>query len=130
MKMSVLWSGLALATFVSVGFAHAHLQKSMPADGSVITTAPAALVLNFSEAARLTAAWIQKGEGAKEKLSPLPQTPATEVSVPLPQLGPGTYVVSWRAFSADGHVMPGQLRFTVTVKSQTDRSAGDSAAPH
>src|SRR6266480_1216146 len=56
MKILSLVSGLALAAFGVTASAHAHLQRASPADGSVVTTSPSTLVLNFSEAARLTAA--------------------------------------------------------------------------
>jgi methionine-rich copper-binding protein CopC len=34
--------------------------------------------------------------------------------VALPALAPGSYQVSYRALSADGHIVPGQLRFTLS----------------
>jgi methionine-rich copper-binding protein CopC len=103
--------------------AHAHLQKSSPADNSVITTSPSNLVLNFSEAARLTALSIQKGEEPKQDLKPLPTTAAQQVSIPLPPLTPGTYSVNWRVLSDDGHVMAGALHFTLTADHATDHPA-------
>ncbi len=107
-------ASVALLVLTGTVFGHAHLQKAAPADGSTITQAPPNIVLTFSEAARLTAAWIQKGDEPKQKLAPLPDKTAVEVTIPLPALTPGGYVVSWRALSADGHVMPGQIRFTIS----------------
>src|ERR1700730_126565 len=123
MKILSLLSGLALVTFGVAAGAHAHLQKSSPADNSVITTSPSNLVLNFSEAARLTALSIQKDEEPKQNLKPLPTTAAQQISVPLPPLMPGTYSVSWRVVSDDGHVMGGTLHFTLTSEHATDRPA-------
>jgi methionine-rich copper-binding protein CopC len=94
--------------------AHAHLQASIPREGSTLGTAPAALVLQFSEAARLTALWIEKSGGEKQKLTPLPTEPQSRIAVPLPKLAPGDYVVSWRVLGSDGHVVPGKIRFTLT----------------
>ena len=91
MKILSLLFGLALVTSAVTASAHAHLQKSSPADNSVITTSPSVLVLNFSEAARLTALSIQKGSESQQKLKLLPATAAQQISVPLPQLTPGTY---------------------------------------
>ena len=121
MKILSLLSGLALVAFGVTASAHAHLQKSSPADNSTITAAPSNLVLNFSEDARLTALSIQKGEEPKQDLKPLPTTAAPQVSIPLPPLTPGTYSVSWRVVSDDGHVMAGALHFTLT---------GEHAANH
>jgi methionine-rich copper-binding protein CopC len=120
MKILSLFSGLALITFAVTAGAHAHLQKSSPADNSVITTPPANLVLNFSEAARLTALSIQKGSEPEQKLKSLPTTAAAQISVPLPQLTPGTYSVSWRVLSDDGHVMSGALHFTLAADHAAD----------
>jgi methionine-rich copper-binding protein CopC len=94
--------------------AHAHLQASIPRDGSTLDTAPAALVLQFSEGARLTALWIEKSGGEKQKLRPLPPEPQSRIAVPLPKLAPGEYVVSWRVLAGDGHVAPGKIRFTLS----------------
>jgi methionine-rich copper-binding protein CopC len=113
MKIRSLLLGLALAAFGVTANAHAHLQKSSPADGSVIKTSPSELVLNFSEAARLTALSIQKGDEPPQNLKPLPTSAAPQVSVPLPALTPGTYSVKWRVLSDDGHVMSGTLHFTL-----------------
>ncbi|TLY88178.1 MAG: copper resistance protein CopC [Gammaproteobacteria bacterium] len=125
MKILSLLFGLALVTSAVTASAHAHLQKSSPADNSVITTSPAVLVLNFSEAARLTALSIQKGSEPRQKLKPLPTTAAQQISVPLPRLTPGSYSVSWRVVSADGHVMSGTLRFTLAPER-----AAEQPAPH
>jgi methionine-rich copper-binding protein CopC len=109
--------GLLLALGLAAGvtaLAHAHLQQSLPSDGSVVRSAPAELVLRFSEPAQLTALAIEQEGGAKQKLAPPSGQPQARIVVPLPLLTPGRYVVSWRALSADGHVVPGQVHFTLT----------------
>jgi len=102
--------------------AHTHLDKSIPADGSVLSTSPSTIVLNFSSAARLTGASIQRGDEPKQNLGPLPTGPAQEVTVALPRLPPGLYAFTWRVASHDGHVMSGTLHFTVSPA----RAAGES----
>jgi len=121
MKILSPLCGLALLTFGVTASAHAHLEKSSPADGSVITTSPSSIVLSFSEAARLTALSIQRGDEAKQNLKPLPTTAAQQISVPLPPLKPGAYSLTWRVLSEDGHMMSGTLHFTL---------AGEPAAEH
>jgi methionine-rich copper-binding protein CopC len=113
MKILSFLSSLALVAFGVTANAHAHLQKSSPAEGSVITASPPNLVLNFSEAAKLTALSIQKGGEPEQKLKPLSTTAAQQISVPLPALTPGTYSVNWRVVSDDGHMMAGVLHFTL-----------------
>ena len=103
--LALLWSALVLA--------HAHLTGSSPADGSQVTAPPTELVLSFSEAAQLTALAIAHAGGAKQKLT-APAASQTRIRVPLPALAAGDYVVSWRALGADGHLVPGQIHFTIT----------------
>ena len=124
MKILSLLSGLVLVMFGVTAGAHAHLQESSPADNSVITTSPANLVLNFSEAARLTALSIQKDNEPERKLQPPSAAAAQQISVPLPQLAPGSYSVSWHVLSEDGHVMSGTVHFTLAAEQAPDRPAG------
>jgi methionine-rich copper-binding protein CopC len=35
----------------------------------------------------------------------------------LPQLDPGTYVLSWNVVGDDTHIVPGQMHFTVSAAS-------------
>jgi copper resistance protein C len=126
MKILSLLSGLALVAFGVTATAHAHLQKSSPVDNSVITASPSDLVLNFSEAARLTALSIQKDSESPQKVKPLPTTAAQQISVPLPPLTPGTYSVNWRVVSDDGHMMSGALHFTLAADRATDHPADHS----
>jgi methionine-rich copper-binding protein CopC len=123
MKILSLVSGLALATFGVTASAHAHLQRASPADGSVVTTSPSRIVLNFSAAARLTVASIQKSDEPRQNLKALPATAARQISIPLPQLTPGSYSVTWRVVSEDGHVTSGTLRFTLTPDRAADHPA-------
>jgi copper transport protein len=114
MKLARLIGGPLLLLASGAALAHAHLEKASPADGSVITRAPQSLVLDFSESAQLSALWIAKDGGARQKVAPLPQQPQQRIVVALPALLPGNYVVSWRVVGADGHVVPGQIRFTLS----------------
>lgn len=117
MKNRVLILSAVLFMFAAGVQAHTHMEKSTPADNSVVASPPSKLELHFSEATRLTAVSIQK-DGDKESthISALPAQPAEDVNVPLDPLGPGKYTVSWRAVGDDNHVMSGTLHFTVSGK--------------
>jgi methionine-rich copper-binding protein CopC len=112
-----LAGGALLALAATLAGAHAHLQSAVPADGSHLASLPANLVLTFSEPARLTVLYIEQEDGQKQgekqKVSTLPPDTARQLSVPLPRLLPGTYHITFRTLSADGHVAPGELRFTL-----------------
>jgi len=118
MKKTSWTAGLLMALMATVALAHAHLQKAVPADGSTVNSAPTSVVLTFSEAAKLTACWLQKGDAAKQKISGLSTTAAKEITVPVAQLEAGSYVLSWRAVADDGHIVPGQIHFTVGAGKQ------------
>jgi copper transport protein len=112
--------GLLFALLVQApASAHAQLVSTDPAQGSVLTTAPATVTLTFNEHvipvdehARLF------GPSGKEM-----QAPATgrdrAVIVKLPgDLADGTWIVSWRVLSADGHPVAGSLSFSIGAPSE------------
>ena len=114
MRYMRIVTGVMLSLVATVALAHAHLKKAVPADGGVMSTAPGNVVLSFSEPAHLTACWIQKADGPKQKITGLPTAASPEITVPLPPLEPGTYVLSWKVVGDDTHVVPGQIHFTVS----------------
>jgi len=114
MKPTSRLAGVLLLFASSAALPHAHLERASPADGSVVSDAPQNLRLEFSEPAQLATLWIARDGGPRQKIAPLPQRPQQQITVALPQLSPGSYVVSWRVVGADGHVVPGQIRFTLS----------------
>ena len=120
--MRHLLPGVALLACATVADAHAHLRSSIPADASTLSASPPSLELNFSEAGLVTAASIQEAGGTPRKLEPLPTKAAERVSLALPALEPGAYVVSWRVLSADGHIMPGKIHFMIAPAGARQRT--------
>ena len=114
--MKRLLSAVAMLFCFGAAQAHTHLQSSMPADQAVLASAPAEIMLHFSEASRLTSLSIQKEGGQEQKIAALPKTASAAVKVPLTPLSPGKYTVNWRAVGGDNHVMSGKLQFTVDSK--------------
>ena len=115
---------LVLLSCSAAAFAHAHLVKTVPADGSTLSVSPPKFVLTFAEPVKLTALSLRKDTEPAKKIGPLPTSASAEVSVPAPQLGAGKYVLSWRVVSDDGHVMPGELSFTVGAVGSAPRATG------
>jgi methionine-rich copper-binding protein CopC len=96
--------------------AHAHLQKSEPAANSVIAAMPAQIMLQFSEATRITRLSIEKEGGTeKQDLKP-PADAAALLRITAPKLGPGAYQLNWRGLSDDSHVVKGSVHFTLSGK--------------
>jgi methionine-rich copper-binding protein CopC len=111
--------------------AHTELKQATPANGSVVKAAPEQIMLMFSEAATLTKLTIQKaGDKGAQKLGPLPKTPAEHFMVAAPKLGPGAYVVSYRALSDDNHVASGTVKFGVSADAKAaDMKSATPAKP-
>ncbi len=95
-------------------FGHARLRSTMPAADAELQVAPKTLTLTFNEKARL--AVLSLSIAGKE----IPVTvdrnapAAAEVTVALPALAAGKYLVKWSALSPDdGHVTKGAFWFAV-----------------
>lgn len=115
---------IAMALLAVAGAAHGHtrVQKSEPANNSTITQLPKNVVLAFSAAVQLTALTLQKGDGKAQDLGPLPKAAVKEISVPMPAVGAGNYIIKWRAAGDDGHVMSGKVLFTVAAGAAASKA--------
>jgi copper resistance protein C len=113
--MKKLLSLIAMASLATTGaaYGHAHVQKSEPANNSTIAQLPKNVMLQFNEAVQLTVLTLQKGDAKAQDLGPLPRSAAKEVSVPMPAVDAGSYIIKWRAAGDDGHVMDGKVLFKV-----------------
>ena len=113
MKRWVLAVALSMISMATYG--HAHLQKSQPENNHTVTESPKQVVLEFNEAVRLIVLTVQKDEGKPQSLAPLPTAVAKKISVAMPTLEAGRYLVKWRASGDDGHVVSGEVAFTVAA---------------
>lgn len=113
MKFSFVAALSALGHLPLLAQAHVHLEKSTPANGSVVTVAPESFMLTFSESARLTALSIQKeGDPAAQKIGALPKAASEQFTIPAPKLAPAVYTLSFRALDPeDNHVAMGKISF-------------------
>ncbi len=107
---------LALA-FPGIAYAHAQLQKAVPAVGGVVA-APTEIRLTFSEAVepRFSSVALSDESGATEPLGP-PSVDSADAATLIVKVGkalvPGVYSVKWRAVSVDTHKTQGAFNFTV-----------------
>ncbi len=118
MKKTIILA-LALALMgTSAAFAHAHLLHETPADKAVVSPAPAALTLDFSEGVQLrfTGVTVTGPGKAAVKLGAAALDPHDDKVLTLPFAGPlaaGVYTVAWHALATDGHKTDGTYSFTV-----------------
>ncbi|WP_051228683.1 copper resistance protein CopC [Pleomorphomonas oryzae] len=104
-------------------FAHATLIGSEPAESSIVATAPGAVRLSFNEP--VTPLAIRLFDPAGESIDLTPTAEDSDLIVKLPVArGEGTYALSWRVASADGHPIGGTSTFSVGHASR--RAATES----
>jgi copper resistance protein C len=97
--------------------AHDSLGSTDPADGSTVETAPAAVVLTFSQEVVALGTEVQVVGPAGQPMNDGPV--AVLGTVVTQNLGTdrpaGAYTVQWRATSSDGHPTTGGFTFTATA---------------
>src|ERR1700679_4266310 len=110
-------SAVTVAGMILAGpvFAHAKLQSSVPAADARLQAAPKSLTLSFNESVRLAVLTLTAGGKDIIPVTVDRNAPAAaQVSVVLPALAAGQYVVQWSALSVDdGHVSKGTFTFPV-----------------
>jgi copper resistance protein C len=106
----------AVAAIILAGsaFGHARLRSTTPAADAELQVAPKTLTLTFNEEARLAVLTLSVG-GKEIPVTVDRNAPAAaQVTVALPPLAAGKYLVQWSALSpADGHVTKGAFSFAI-----------------
>lgn len=115
--------------------AHATLLRVDPADGAVLSEAPAEVVLTFSEPVQPVPdrVLVISPDGERVERGD-PVLAGHDMTIALePVSTRGTYLVSYRVISADSHPVAGTVTFSVGAPSETPvlvegGSSGDTAA--
>lgn len=108
--------------------AHASLVNSDPREGQTLDALPAAVSFEFSEAMSEPAYVVVTAPDGSSVTTGEPQVDGAIVSQRLASGGGGgTYTMAYRAVSADGHPVTGQIAFTVGGGAASSPSA--SAEP-
>jgi len=114
--LSIASSLVIVFATVPAAFAHAHPKAMTPAPDST-GPAPSKISITFSEAVEPKFSSIKltnvEGKSADPETSaPVPGDPTT-ITLAVPSLSAGTYVVHWVNVSVDGHRLQGIYKFTV-----------------
>lgn len=102
----------------SAAFGHALVNATFPADGAVLDEAPDEVSLSFNEGVSAPSAAIRvfddQGERVDAADASVDPNDPTRIRTGL-QAGvdDGTYIVTWRAVSADGHPIKGAWLFSI-----------------
>lgn len=121
---------LAAVAVMLLGFtlparAHAQLEDTSPADGTVADDPPARIELRFSEPVSPVA--FEMRSGGVEIPVVTRSDGSTVVVEPEGLLPDGTAVLDWQVVSTDGHPIGGNLVFHVRVATEVEES--DSGTP-
>ena len=116
---SVVLALTAVTTLTAAPRFHFSLVKSSPAAGEKLDVAPARVQMWFSQlpAAGVSTITLKLGEADVDVKKPVIDAKEKSIMVePLKPLGAGDYVAKWRGAGDDGHVMTGEVKFTVVAK--------------
>jgi len=103
----VLASGPALA--------HAALIETDPADGSTHATAPSTATLTFNETVGNAAVVVSAPDGSSVEVSDVRSVDRRVTATVADVDQRGTYTLSYRVVSADGHPVEGTIHYDVTT---------------
>lgn len=118
--LAALLVSLSMVLGASPASAHATLIGTDPAEGEVLAETPDAVTFTFDEPVALTEEAIEVFDARGEPVAVEATTADEVVTADLPEeLPDGTYVVTFRVVSADGHPVAGSLTFSIGAPSQS-----------
>jgi len=124
--IGALLIGVLLWLIPSAAGAHASLTATDPAEGAVLVTAPTTVTLTFNEPVSLGDAGIRLFDDVGTETPLEAHAIDTTIQATLPAgLADGSYLVSWRVISADGHPISGALSFAIGEASTSAIDAPD-----
>ncbi|MFJ9316303.1 copper resistance CopC/CopD family protein [Pimelobacter simplex] len=116
--LAVLVAVLTVLGTATSASAHATLVSTDPAEGAVLPEAPSEVTFTFDEPVQLVPDGLLAFDAEGKRVDLDPKASGVEVTGALPgDLANGTYVITWRVVSADGHPIAGSLTFHVGAPS-------------
>lgn len=117
MTNSARLSLVAAGTLLLTGMFHNHLVKSTPGAGEKLAESPVAIRLWFNERPEIpfTSVTILRSDSTKVvTIKATATADSMEASAPLAApLPPGSYLITWRTASRDGHAIRGTYGFSI-----------------
>jgi copper transport protein len=114
----LLWSVMTAAAC-----AHASLNTTEPRDGSVVSVAPRVITLMFSEPVSPTSLKLTRPDRSALNLKSFVLKDRTVEITPPDDLSDGSYLLSWRVVSEDGHPIGGSVVFSIGQPNANARGA-------
>ncbi len=129
--ISAVLAAVFALLFASPVSAHAELVSSDPASGERLEAAPDTITMTFTESVNLVDDGIHLVDSVGATLkTPAPSVTGHTVTWPMPaQLPDGSYAVSWRVVSSDGHPVAGAFSFGIGAAAATSGAATVQTTP-
>ncbi|GAA2884164.1 copper transport protein [Aminobacter niigataensis] len=123
-RLAALLARFLLAAAILVGgtamaAAHASLLRATPAEGTVVQTLPPQATLTFSEPVTPLVIELLRPDGGSVRLIGDVSDDGLSIALPANDAASGTYLLSWRVVSTDGHPVAGYSTFSVGSPSAT-----------
>jgi len=116
-KPLIVLSLLLLPLSVIAAQAHAFLDHASPLVGSTVASAPAEVVLTFTQNLEQSFSTVQvTGPGGARVDQGRASVSGNTMRVGIKSAGPGSYRVQWHALSVDTHKTEGSFSFHVGSK--------------
>ena len=110
--------GMALGSLgAPAANAHAEIVKMTPGLSQMLTVGPKAAVIEFNEPVSVKAGGVQILDDKGKVLKKSGALTDSTISLSLPSLKSGFYVLRWSVLSADGHPIIGSSAFALNAKS-------------
>ncbi len=119
--LAALVAALALLLPAAPASAHATLLSTDPANGAIVDTAPSEVTFTFSEPVGISLGKVTviDPDGKQVQSGKLLQRKKTQATIALKNgLRQGTFLVSYRVISADGHPISGGFTFSIGAPSK------------
>jgi copper resistance protein C len=110
----VLVLAAVMAAYTGQAMAHAFLERAVPSAGDNLRIGPAKVEMHFSEALEPSFSDVTVTDADGHAMAAGAVTVSgTEMDLPLKQLPPGRYRVTWHAVSVDTHRTEGKYNFLI-----------------
>lgn len=119
MKKILALTFLLLATTWSTAFAHTHIASSTPADGDVVTTPLQEITLTFEGKLEAGSTFTLKQDGQEVAVTTT-LNDAVLTGTTAEPLANGAYDLHWNIIGADGHIIEGDIAFTVDAPAPAE----------
>ena len=112
--MKIIITALISSIFASGASAHSKVDTTTPSNQAVLAEVPAQIDLDFAKKIRLTKVEVTHESDPTVPVGLDGQTRFERAfSLPLQNMGDGTYHIEWRGLGMDGHAMQGEFTFDV-----------------